>query len=105
MTPQPAASSVDVPLAPQSAPQSARLGSDWRALALFGAGFVLIWLVLDQTATRTGSLYGQAGLFVCGATVATAIAVEALLFRRPPAGRCASWATACRPCGPWAPPS
>jgi membrane protease YdiL (CAAX protease family) len=84
MTPQPAASSVDVPLAPQSAPESARSGTDWRALTLFGAGFVLIWLVLDQTATRTGSLYGQAGLFVCGATVATAIAVEALLFRRPP---------------------
>ena len=90
MTPQPAAGSADVPLASesasQSAPQSARErgATDWRALALFGAGFVLIWLVLDQTATRTGSLYGQAGLFVGGATVATAIAVEALLFRRPP---------------------
>jgi membrane protease YdiL (CAAX protease family) len=56
----------------------------WRALGVFTAGFVLIWLVLDQTASRTGSLYGQAGLAVAAATLAAAVAVEALLFRRRP---------------------
>jgi membrane protease YdiL (CAAX protease family) len=55
----------------------------WLASGVFFAGFVLIWLVLDQTATRTGSLYGQAGLFVGAVTLAAAIAVELFLFRRP----------------------
>jgi membrane protease YdiL (CAAX protease family) len=78
--PQPAAGSEGEPLARGDALG----GTGWRALAVFFAGFVLIWLVLDQSATRTGSLYGQAGLFVGAATVATAVAVEVLLFRRPP---------------------
>ena len=36
--------------------------SSWRELAPIAAGFVLIWLVLDQTASRSGSLYGEFGL-------------------------------------------
>ena len=58
--------------------------SSWRELAPIAAGFVLIWLVLDQTATRSGSLYGEFGLAVGAATVATAVAVEMILYRRRP---------------------
>jgi membrane protease YdiL (CAAX protease family) len=77
----PAASAATGPGMAGAAPGTA---SRWRDLGVVAAGFVLIWLVLDQTATRSGSLYGEAGLAVGAATVATAVAVEMAFFRRRP---------------------
>jgi membrane protease YdiL (CAAX protease family) len=49
------------------------------------AGFVVIWLVLDRSATVLGSNRGEWGVVVALLTVATAIAVEGVLARRRPA--------------------
>jgi membrane protease YdiL (CAAX protease family) len=47
--------------------------------------FVLLWLVLDRTAYLLGSFRGEAGLTVCLAVLAAAIAAEMALARCSPA--------------------
>lgn len=53
-------------------------------LKVFGlvvAGFVVIWVVLDRSATWLNSNVGEAGVLVCGLVIVTALAIERLLFR------------------------
>jgi membrane protease YdiL (CAAX protease family) len=46
------------------------------------AGFTIIYLVLDRSATWTNSLYGEYGLPICALVIAAALLVERLLFGR-----------------------
>jgi membrane protease YdiL (CAAX protease family) len=48
------------------------------------AGFAIIYLVLDRSATWTNSLYGEYGLLICTLVLATALLVERWLFGRTP---------------------
>jgi membrane protease YdiL (CAAX protease family) len=48
------------------------------------AGFVIIYLVLDRSATWTNSLYGESGALICTLVIATALLVERLLFGKAP---------------------
>jgi len=47
-------------------------------------GFLVLWLVLDHTATGLGSLRGEGGLLVCTATLLAALVVEFALTRGRP---------------------
>lgn len=47
------------------------------------AAFVLLWLLLDRSAALLGSTRGEAGLLVCGLTVAGVVVCETVLSRRP----------------------
>jgi membrane protease YdiL (CAAX protease family) len=47
-------------------------------------GFVAIYLVLERTAAKTNSLFGEYGALICGLVIVTALLVERLLFRRSP---------------------
>lgn len=46
------------------------------------AGFAIIYLVLDRSATWTNSLYGEYGALICVLVIAAALLVERLLFGR-----------------------
>jgi membrane protease YdiL (CAAX protease family) len=48
------------------------------------AGFAIIYLVLDRSATWTNSLYGEYGALICIFVIATALLVERLLFGKAP---------------------
>jgi membrane protease YdiL (CAAX protease family) len=48
------------------------------------AGFAIIYLVLDRSATWTNSLYGEYGLLICALVIVAALLVERLLFGRAP---------------------
>jgi membrane protease YdiL (CAAX protease family) len=43
-------------------------------------GFVVLWVVLDQSANLLGSFRGEAGVLVCGLVLAAGVAVERVLF-------------------------
>jgi membrane protease YdiL (CAAX protease family) len=63
------------------------VGTNRSSLKAFGvvvAGFVVIWIVLERSATWLGSNLGEAGLLVCALVIATALAVERLLFGAEP---------------------
>jgi membrane protease YdiL (CAAX protease family) len=47
-------------------------------------GFVIIYLVLDRSATWTNSLYGEYGALICAFVIAAALLVERWLFGRTP---------------------
>ena len=44
------------------------------------AGFAMIYLVLDRSATWTNSLFGEYGALICVLVIAAALLVERLLF-------------------------
>jgi membrane protease YdiL (CAAX protease family) len=46
------------------------------------AGFAIIYLVLDRSATWTNSLYGEYGALICALVIAAALLVERWLFGR-----------------------
>jgi membrane protease YdiL (CAAX protease family) len=52
--------------------------------AKLGAGFVLIYVVLERVAAWTNSLYGEYGALICALVIAAALAVERLLFATSP---------------------
>jgi hypothetical protein len=47
-------------------------------IALYRAGFLCIWLVLDRTAQLTQSTFGEAGILICLVVVVTTFGVETL---------------------------
>lgn len=51
-----------------------------KAFGIVVAGFVVIWVVLDRSATWLDSNVGEAGVLVCALVIVTALAVERLLF-------------------------
>jgi membrane protease YdiL (CAAX protease family) len=59
-----------------------------RAVAIefvkIAAGFVLIYLTLERTATWTNSQFGEYGVLICGLVIVVALVVERLLFTTPP---------------------
>ena len=62
-------------------------GTNRFSLQAFGvvvAGFVVVWVVLDRSATWLDSNMGEAGLLVCALVILTALVVERLLFRTGP---------------------
>ena len=62
---------------------SGRSTHTWEFVMLT-AGFVIIYLVLDRSATWTNSLYGEYGAMICTVVIASALLVERLLFRSMP---------------------
>jgi membrane protease YdiL (CAAX protease family) len=48
------------------------------------AGFAIIYLVLDRSATWTNSLYGEYGALICALVIAAALVVERWLFGQAP---------------------
>lgn len=58
-----------------------RLESKAESLAGTLFGFVVLWLVLDRSASALGSFRGEAGLLVCGAVLLAAVPLEMFLSR------------------------
>lgn len=63
-----------------SAPPVVASRSSLKTFGVVVAGFVVVWVVLDRSATWLGSNMGEAGLLVCALVILTALAVERLLF-------------------------
>src|SRR5215210_9312121 len=54
--------------------------SSLKAFGVIVAGFVVVWVVLERSATWLGSNMGEAGALVCAFVILAALAVERLLF-------------------------
>ncbi len=54
--------------------------SSLKAFGVIVSGFVVVWAVLDRSATWLDSNMGEAGVLVCALVILAALAVERLLF-------------------------
>ena len=68
-------------------PAPSVVGANLSSLKAFGvivAGFVVVWVVLERSATWLNSNMGETGVLVCALVIVTALAVERLLFETGP---------------------
>ena len=61
-------------------PMAGATRSSLKAFGVIVAGFVVVWVVLERSATWLGSNMGEAGALVCAFVILAALVVERLLF-------------------------